>query len=426
VNASEAHSETATAAMDEDEAYDFDERRRVLLESDATDALIAGKPGRETEVFVKGIAAEASESDVHAALRKCGAESGATGFELVTDRTTGTHRGYAFARYDSRESAANAVAAIAKAECEVKKMKITASVKPSKYRVMVTGLRKDATREEIVEALRSRGAGLEFFALSRPRSAKKNAENAVVESGDHNGGRGWASFYNEACAERFMKNMAANREEKLPVADDKDKRGLVCEFVGPRPQKKEIEIKTLHVTEMNEANATDQGLREAFERYGTILGTQIMEKDRTRGWVFYDSAESVEKALAECEPVEGAAEGDKGGAFISSVDGSTIKVMSSRKSYRSDAGNRGREPNSGRGGPSRGGGRDDWSKYRSGDSKYGGGLAPRGSWSGARQVNATPVILPTGQVAYAIGGGGGRGRDNRRNGRGRDNRHRPY
>ena len=83
----------ATAAMDEDEAYDFDERRRVLLESDATDALIAGKPGRETEVFVKGIAAEASESDVHAALRKCGAESGATGFELVTDRTTGTHRG---------------------------------------------------------------------------------------------------------------------------------------------------------------------------------------------------------------------------------------------------------------------------------------------------------------------------------------------
>ena len=155
----------ATAAMDEEEAYDFDERRSVLVESDATDALIAGKPGRETEVFVKGIAAEASESDVHAALRKCGAERGATGFELVTDRTTGTHRGYAFARYDSRESAANAVAAIAKAECEVKKMKITASVKPSKYRVMVTGLRKDATREEIVEALRSRGAGLEFFAL---------------------------------------------------------------------------------------------------------------------------------------------------------------------------------------------------------------------------------------------------------------------
>ena len=32
-------------AMDDDEAYDFDERRRVLLESDATDALIAGETG---------------------------------------------------------------------------------------------------------------------------------------------------------------------------------------------------------------------------------------------------------------------------------------------------------------------------------------------------------------------------------------------
>lgn len=181
-----------------------------------------------------------------------------------------------------------------------------------------------------------------------------------------------------------MKNMAANREEKLFVADDKDKRGFVCEFVGLRLQKKEIEIKMLYVIEMNEVNVIDQGLCEVFECYGIIFGTQIMEKDCTRGWVFYDFVESVEKVFVECELVEGVVEGDKGGVFIFSVDGFIIKVMSSRKSYRSDVGNRGRELNLGCGGFFCGGGWDDWFKYRSGDFKYGGGFVLCGFWFGVR------------------------------------------
>ena len=140
--------------------------------------------------------------------------------------------------------------------------------------------------------------------------------------------------------------------------------------------------------------------------------------------VFAKSADA-ESALAECDPVEDAPEGKKLGTFVSSVDGSTLTVAPSTKIPKKKAAD---APNTGKGGPSRGG-RDDWSKYRNnagtGAGRYGGGLAPRGSWSGrAAQTNAMPVILPTGQVAYAMMGGGGRG--NRRGGGRRDNRHRPY
>ena len=84
----------------DDALYDSNQTQNVFLESDSSDPLIAGKQRRDTEVFIGSIALEASEKDVHAALRKCGAEAGATGFELMMDRTTNKHRGYAFARYD--------------------------------------------------------------------------------------------------------------------------------------------------------------------------------------------------------------------------------------------------------------------------------------------------------------------------------------
>lgn len=112
----------------------------MFLELDVMDVLIVGKLGWEMEVFVKGIVVEVSEKDVYVVLWECGVESGVMGFELVMDRMTGTYCGYAFARYDSRESAVNVVVVIVKVECEVKKMKIMVSVKLSKYWVMVIGL----------------------------------------------------------------------------------------------------------------------------------------------------------------------------------------------------------------------------------------------------------------------------------------------
>ena len=402
----------------DDALYDSNQTQNVFLESDSSDPLIAGKQRRDTEVFIGSIALEASEKDVHAALRKCEAEAGATGFELMMDRTTNKHRGYAFARYDSPESANAAIKTITEAECEVKKQKIRASMKPNKYRVFVGGLRRDATREEVIEALRTRGAGLEYFELAKPKRSRNAPEDAPT---DHNGGCGWAIYYNEACAERFMKNMQENKEEKLSVAQET--KPMTVAWAALKPKN---EMRSLHVSKLNEANATEEALRDVFGRFGTIDDVVVRtDREPFMAWVVFAKSADAESALAECDPVEDAPEGKKLGTFVSSVDGSTLTVAPSTKIPKKKAAD---APNTGKGGPSRGG-RDDWSKYRNnagtGAGRYGGGLAPRGSWSGrAAQTNTMPVILPTGQVAYAMMGGGGRG--NRRGGGRRDNRHRPY
>lgn len=400
--------------------YDTRAELSVLTETDAKDEMVANKARRDTEVFIGSIPLEAKESEVHAALRKCGAETGANGFELVTDRTSGKHRGYAFARYESAEAAMKAIECITASECEVKKQKIRASLKPCKYRVHVTGLKRDAKRMEVVEELRQFGAGLEFFELGRPRKGK--------EEEGHNSGSGFASYVNEACAERFMKNLKENKEIQLTIAKDPEV-GLTASWAQA---KEKPATNAIHCRNLNDANATEDALKESFVRFGTIQEVVVKTTREPKvGWVLFAKSEDAEKALAECDPIEGAPEGRKGGRFTSSVDGSDFEVTLARKMPRAGGGAGGdakpKNANAGKGGPMRGG-RDDWSKYRSGAGQYGGGIAPR-SWSGGAArapQNATPVILPGGQLAYAFQqggprrGGGGRGR------RGGGDRHRPY
>jgi len=411
--------------MERDEAHDeaYDEKRKIslLIEADASDELIAGKARRDAEVFIGSIASDATEADVRKALSACGAENGACGFEMMTDRESGRHRGYAFARYESAEYAAAAIEAIEAAKVEVAGVKIRASVKPNKTRVFVGGIRKDATRAEIVAALRTRGAGLEFFELAKPRHRKGGGEESM--NTDHNGGHGWATYYNEACAERFMKNMKES-EEKLSIANESDTKGMTVSWAAPKATN---ELRSIHVRDLNATNATEEALREIFGRFGNVEDVQLRtDREPHLAWVTFSKPSEMEKALSECEPVAGAPEGAKGGSFISSLDGATLNVALAKSVPQRGKG----AHESGKGGPSRGG-RDDWSKYRTGGTagKYGGGVAPRGSWTGrAPPTNTMPVILPTGQVAYAMmpnRGGGGRRGGHGGGGR-RDNRHRPY
>jgi len=409
---------TTTNDAYDDDAYDTRGELSVLTATDAADELVATRARRDTEVFIGSVPLEAKESEVRAALKKCGAETGANGFELVKDRTSGKHRGYAFARYESAEAAMKAIECIAASECEVKKQKIRASLKPCKYRVHVTGLRRDATRMEVVEGLRQFGAGLEFFELGRPKKGK--------EEEGHNSGSGFASYVNEACAERFMKNLKENKEIQLTIAKDPEA-GLSVSWAQA---KEKPATNAIHCRNLNDANATEEALKESFVRFGAIQEVVVRTTREPKvGWVLFAKSEDAEKALAECDPIEGAPEGRKGGRFTSSVDGSDFEVSLARKMPRAGGGGGDAKPknaNAGKGGPMRGG-RDDWSKYRSGAGQYGGGIAPR-SWSGAGRAhqNATPVILPGGQLAYAFQqggprrGGGGRGR------RGGGDRHRPY
>lgn len=407
--------ETTRATVDPS-VYDTRAELSLLTETDAKDEMVATKARRDTEVFIGSIPLEAKELEVHAALRKCGAETGANGFELVTDRTSGKHRGYAFARYESAEAAMKAIECITKSECEVKKQKIRASLKPCKYRVLVTGLKRDAKRMEVVEELRQFGAGLEFFELGRPRKGK--------EEEGHNSGSGFASYVNEACAERFMKNLKGNKEIQLNIAKDPEV-GLTASWAQA---KEKPATNAIHCRNLNDANATEDALKESFVRFGAIQEVVVKTTCEPKmGWVLFAKSEDAEKALAECDPIEGAPEGRKGGRFTSSVDGSDFEVTLARKMPRAGGDAKPKNANAGKGGPMRGG-RDDWSKYRSGAGQYGGGIAPR-SWSGGAgraPQNATPVILPGGQLAYAFQqggprrGGGGRGR------RGGGDRHRPY
>ena len=399
----------------------YDEKREisVFAAEDAADELIAGRARRDGEVFIGSISLEATEDAVRRALKASGAETGAVGFEMMTDRATGKHRGYAFARYGDPESAAKAIETIESARVEIGGQKIRASVKPNKTRVFVGGIRKDATRAECVEALRARGAGLEFFELARPKKKKEG-----VEQTDENGGHGWATYYNEACAERFMKNMR-EAEDKLPIANESDTRGMTTSWATVKASAVKVQgIRTLHVRDLNSTNATEEAMRECFGRFGDIEDVQLRtDREPHFAWVTFANPNDAEKALGECEPVPDAPEGRKGGSFISSVDGATLNIAPAKGGGPKQKG----APESGRGGPSRGG-RDDWSKYRTGGigGKYGGGLAPRGSWSGRTPANNTmPVILPTGQVAYAMMPNRGGGRGGRGGGR-RDNRHRPY
>ena len=409
---------TTTNDAYDDDAYDSRGELSVLTATDAADELVATRARRDTEVFIGSVPLEAKESEVRAALKKCGAETGANGFELVKDRTSGKHRGYAFARYESAEAAMKAIECIAASECEVKKQKIRASLKPCKYRVHVTGLRRDATRMEVVEGLRQFGAGLEFFELGRPKKGK--------EEEGHNSGSGFASYVNEACAERFMKNLKENKEIQLTIAKDPEA-GLSASWAQA---KEKPATNAIHCRNLNDANATEEALKESFVRFGAIQEVVVRTTREPKvGWVLFAKSEDAEKALAECDPIEGAPEGRKGGRFTSSVDGSDFEVSLARKMPRAGGGGGDAKPknaNAGKGGPMRGG-RDDWSKYRSGAGQYGGGIAPRSrSGAGRAHQNATPVILPGGQLAYAFQqggprrGGGGRGR------RGGGDRHRPY
>ena len=431
IDAKPATTTTAAAAYD-DAPYDWHAKQSLLRpDVDLTDELVASKARADAEVFIGSIALDAKESDVHAALRKCGAEEGAKDLKLMTDLATGAHRGYAFATYESAEAAAKAIESITASACEVKKQKIRASVKPNKYRIRVLGLRRDATREETVEALRACGAGLEYFSL---RPSSKNSQY-------HNGGYGFAAYYNEACAQRAIKCMQQNKELLAAVAEKAEK-GVWYEWAAPKAT---MDTRTLLVRNFNEANNTEEALREVFARFGDIDEVRMHGQ---RAYVEFATSESAKKAISECEePHANDAAADEnadekkqsGGEFISSIDGSTFLVSFARTRTAGE-----RKQSEERGGARRGKGgaqrgRDDWSDSRpsggrygsaagGGNSRYGGGLAPRG-WAGAGAArpiqNAMPVILPTGEVAYVVGGrGGGRGGGRRRGGGG--DRHRPY
>jgi hypothetical protein len=412
----------AAAPSYDDAHYDWHAKESLLRpDVDATDELVATKARADTEVFIGSISLDANESDVHAALRKCGAEEGAKDLKLMTDLATGAHRGYAFATYESAEAASKAIEAITSSACEVKNQKIRASVKPNKYRLRVAGVRRDATRVEIIEALRAGGAGLEYFSLC---PSSKNPEH-------HNGGYGFAVYYNEACAERAMKCMQQNKELLAPLAASAEK-SVTLEWAAAKPK---TDTRTLCVRNMNEENNTEDALKEVFARFGDI------EEVRLRGaaaYVAFVKAESAKKAIEECEADAADAGADENKSrnsrnFISSIDGSTLRISFARtvpaaERKQNDRGGAQR----GKGGAQRG--RDDWSGSRPAGgrysgSSYGGGLAPRG-WAGSgapRVQNAMPVILPTGQVAYVMGGRGMGGRGGRRGGRGGGgDRHRPY
>jgi len=419
----------STRDMDVDEekpgdaSFDWRALECVFAREDEDDELIKHKAKANCEVFLGSIASDGDEHDVKVAMTTCGAHEQCEDVRLMRDHATGKHRGYAFATYANAEAAKKAIEAMVSKHCEVRGQKIRASLKPNKYRLRVGDLRRDATRAEVIEALRTCGAGLDRFSLA---SARRDGG----KEGAHNGGYGFAVYVNEACAERAFKAIKQTKLEK--VAQDVA-RGVSCEWSAAR---NEMDSRTLCVTKMNETNNTEEALKEAFERFGDI------EEVRLRGkmaFVAFVKSESASKAIGECESTEDAAASaaakNPGGDFISCVDGSMLHISFARTLSAEPE----RKPQrGGRGGAQRG--RDDWSGARSSGSKYGGnsyggGLAPR-SWSGVGgrgAPSATPVILPTGQVAYVVGSTAGRGGGNdrrrgtgRRGGAGGNSRHRPY
>jgi heterogeneous nuclear ribonucleoprotein R len=415
----------------DDEDYDWDAKQSLLTESDLADELVNSKPKHGTEVFIGAVHLDASESEFVEALRRCGAEHGALSAKLMIDAASGKHRGYAFAIYDTETNALKAIENISTHEVELKSQKIRASLKPSKIRMKISGLRRDATRGEIIDAIREAGAGLEFFSLA------KGKDKSLGKS--LHAGFGFASYFNEACAERAMKKLRENNGaivEKVAVTDGRSVDRLTIEWAAV----KKPDSRTLFVSDLNDANNSDEGLRESFSRFGDIEEIRVINHDRLKrpvAFVSFVKSESASAAIGECEAAEDDSAKEKGGSFISSVDGSTLHIEIARKNSSKPSGVR-----RGVGSTSQPSAqRDDWAKHRPAGSSYGGyggGLAPR-SWSGAggRSAgvqNATPVILPTGQVAYMMGGqggprrdGGNRGRrDGGRGGRGGGSRHRPY
>lgn len=132
-------------------------------------------------------------------------------------------------------------------------------------------------------------------------------------------------------------------------------------------------------------NTTDEGLREAFTRFGTVVEAKVVtdrETGRSRGFGFVSYQDAAEGASAQ-QAMDGA-----------SLDGRSIRVNAAEDKPSGGGGSRGGGGGGGFGGGGGGGGRGGGGGgFRDRDSGGGGYEGGRGGGGGGR----------------GGGGGGGRG-----------------
>jgi len=334
------------------------------------------------------------------------------------------NRGYAFAKFKTREECERAFEYLTKDEAAnavmreedgVSLKKVRATVKPQKHVLFITGFPRESSREEIVKAvIEVGGNGVET--LSLPRAAGTGTNGIQTR----HKGFGFCSYYNQETAERAMRNLmktrVLNRQLVAKWADQTTK----------QPSREDLlsQSKAIYVGQIpTEGVALDEKdleskLREVFESFGEVEAVKVPKGDIALGYAFIHFAErsSAEKAVEAAASVSGQGGHDDrmnnntmmdGDTATVQLNGCNLSVQIARPEKQRDISYNNHNNGGGRGGPGRGGGRggrrsEPYGRNNNYISPHGGGIAPR-QFGGGNSM--TPVYLPNGQTAFVMGQG---------------------
>ncbi|KAL6004278.1 Heteroproteinous nuclear ribonucleoprotein Q [Asimina triloba] len=190
------------------------EKAPVADESDSADAAVKGEeeptssldenenekhaellslPPYGSEIFIGGLPRDATEEDLRGLCESFG---DIVEIKLVKDKDTGSHKGYAFISFKTKEVAQQAIEDLHNKVFKGKTLRC--SLAQVKYRLFIGKIPKSMAEEDIRKAIEANGPGVENIELLKdPQNPSRNRGFAFVE------------YYNHACAEYARKNMSS-------------------------------------------------------------------------------------------------------------------------------------------------------------------------------------------------------------------------
>jgi len=250
----------------------------------------AGQKTQKAEVFVGGLPWEMKEDE----LRKLMEENIGPVFDmrLMMNKQTGQNKGYAFVTFHSKAEAKKAVEKYHDSIVKNKKLRVTLS--DVKNRLFVGNIPKDISRDDLKQAIESKGPGITTIDLpEEPDNPSKNRGFAFIE---------YETF---TLADRARRKLERAFEDGFQIKG----RTIAVNWADPRSEPDEeimAQVKAVYVRHLPD-KVTEESLRKLFEPFGkitrVIMPTQKPgQKRRDFGFVHYGERAH---ALAAIEGVNG-------------------------------------------------------------------------------------------------------------------------